>query len=387
MERKKISILGSTGSIGKNAIRVIREHKDKFEIIALTAGKNWKELAKQAIEFSPVSVSVSDPKDISLLKSVIPSKIKILSGSQGLREIAKNSDVDVVLSALVGSVGLIPTIDAIKSRKTIAIANKEVLVMAGSLVMSLAESLDVKLLPVDSEHAGIVQILAGNEIREVKKIILTASGGPFREFDKTSLENVTVKQALSHPNWDMGPKISVDSATLMNKGFELIEARWLFDIEPSFLEVIIHPQSIVHALVEFIDGSIVAQLSVPDMRFSIAQAINSSERVKNNIQPLNLVDLGKLTFEQPKEDLFPCLKYAREAMKAGGTAPAVLNASNQVAVDSFICGKINFLNISNLVSRVLDEHEVLKVEEIEDVLEADRWATELSNEFVNKKLF
>ena len=387
MERKKISILGSTGSIGKNAIRVIREHKDKFEIIALTAGKNWKELAKQAIEFSPVSVSVSDPKDISLLKSVIPSKIKILSGSQGLREIAKNSDVDVVLSALVGSVGLIPTIDAIKSRKTIAIANKEVLVMAGSLVMSLAESLDVKLLPVDSEHAGIVQILAGNEIREVKKIILTASGGPFREFDKTSLENVTVKQALSHPNWDMGPKISVDSATLMNKGFELIEARWLFDIEPSFLDVIIHPQSIVHALVEFIDGSIVAQLSVPDMRFSIAQAINLSERVKNNIQPLNLVDLGKLTFEQPKEDLFPCLKYAREAMKAGGTAPAVLNASNQVAVDSFICGKINFLNISNLVSRVLDEHEVLKVEEIEDVLEADRWATELSNEFVNKKLF
>lgn len=387
MGRKKISILGSTGSIGKNAIRVIREHKDKFEITALAAGKNWKELAKQAIEFSPASISISDPKDVSLLKSVIPSKIKILSGNQGLREIAKNSDVDVVLSALVGSVGLIPTIDAIKSAKTIAIANKEVLVMAGSLVMSLAESLDVRLLPVDSEHAGIVQILAGNEMREVKKIILTASGGPFREFDKNSLENVTVKQALSHPNWDMGQKITVDSATLMNKGFELIEARWFFDVEPSFLDVIIHPQSIVHALVEFIDGSIVAQLSVPDMRFSIAQAINSSERVKNNIKPLNLVDLGKLTFEQPKEDLFPCLKYAREAMKAGGTAPAVLNASNQVAVDSFIRGKINFLNISNLVSRVLDEHEVLEVEEIDDVLEADRWATELSNEFVNKNLF
>ena len=228
MGRKKISILGSTGSIGKNAIRVIREHKDKFEITALAAGKNWKELAKQAIEFSPASISISDPKDVSLLKSVIPSKIKILSGNQGLREIAKNSDVDVVLSALVGSVGLIPTIDAIKSAKTIAIANKEVLVMAGSLVMSLAESLDVRLLPVDSEHAGIVQILAGNEMREVKKIILTASGGPFREFDKNSLENVTVKQALSHPNWDMGQKITVDSATLMNKGFELIEARWFF---------------------------------------------------------------------------------------------------------------------------------------------------------------
>ena len=386
MGRKKISILGSTGSIGRNALRVIREHKEKFEISALTAGKNWEELARQAIEFSPSVISISDPKDVSRLESVVPSETKILSGDEGLREIAKNSGGDVVLSALVGSIGLMPTLDAINSGSTIAIANKEVLVMAGELVMGLSKSLNVELFPVDSEHAGIAQLLAGNKMREVKKIILTASGGPFREFNRTSLQNVTVKQALSHPNWDMGPKITIDSATLMNKGFELIEARWFFDVEPSFLDVIIHPQSIVHGLVEFVDGSVVAQLSVPDMRFSIAQAINSSKRVKNNIKPLNLADLGKLTFEQPKEDLFPCLKYAKEAMKVGGTAPAVLNASNQVAVDAFISEKINFLDIPNLVSRVLDKHEVLEAKELEDVLEADRWASELATEFISKKL-
>tara|TARA_A100001037_G_scaffold306794_1_gene355609 strand:- start:4690 stop:5853 length:1164 start_codon:yes stop_codon:yes gene_type:complete len=387
MSRKRISILGSTGSIGKNAIRVIRENKDKFQIIALAAGKNWKELAKQAIEFSPSFISISDRKDVPHLKSVVPSNVRILCGDEGLREIAKNPDVDVVLSALVGSIGLIPTIDAIKSGTAIAIANKEVLVMAGDLVMTLSESLDVPLLPVDSEHAGIAQILAGHEIREVQKIILTASGGPFREFDKISLENVTLKQALSHPNWDMGAKISVDSATLMNKGFELIEARWLFGLEPSFIDVIIHPQSIVHALVEFVDGSVIAQMSVPDMRFSIAQAISPSERVRNNIKSLNLADLGKLTFENPKEDLFPCLKYAKEAMKVGGTAPAVLNASNQVAVDAFIRGEINFLDISNVIIRVLDKHEVLDVHDIDDVLQADRWASELADKFIKKKNF
>tara|TARA_Y100000588_G_scaffold330642_1_gene367688 strand:- start:1580 stop:2743 length:1164 start_codon:yes stop_codon:yes gene_type:complete len=387
MSRKRISILGSTGSIGKNAIRVIRENRDKFQIIALAAGKNWKELAKQAIEFSPSFISISDRKDVPHLKSVVPSNVRILCGDEGLREIAKNPDVDVVLSALVGSIGLIPTIDAIKSGTAIAIANKEVLVMAGDLVMTLSESLDVPLLPVDSEHAGIAQILAGHEIREVQKIILTASGGPFREFDKISLENVTLKQALSHPNWDMGAKISVDSATLMNKGFELIEARWLFGLEPSFIDVIIHPQSIVHALVEFVDGSVIAQMSVPDMRFSIAQAISPSERVRNNIKSLNLADLGKLTFENPKEDLFPCLKYAKEAMKVGGTAPAVLNASNQVAVDAFIRGEINFLDISNVIIRVLDKHEVLDVHDIDDVLQADRWASELADKFIKKKNF
>ena len=198
---------------------------------------------------------------------------------------------------------------------------------------------------------------------------------------------MTLKQALSHPNWDMGPKISVDSATLMNKGFELIEARWLFDVEPSFLDVIIHPQSIVHGLVEFIDGSVVAQMTVPDMRFSIAQAISSSERIKNNIKPLNLVDLGQLTFEKPREDLFPCLKYAKEAMKVGGTAPTVLNASNQVAVDAFISGKINFLDIANLIFYVLDRHKISEVNEIDDVLDADRWASELATEFIKKKFF
>ena len=387
MSRKKISILGSTGSIGKNAIRVIRENKDRFEITALSAGKNWEELAKQAIEFSPSFISISDPKDISRLKSIIPSNIEILCGDDGFSEIAKNTDVDVLLSGVVGSVGLIPTIEAIKSGTTFAIANKEVLVMAGNLVMGLSKSLNVPLLPVDSEHAGIAQILAGDKIKEVEKIILTASGGPFREFDEISLQNVTLKQALSHPNWDMGPKISVDSATLMNKGFELIEARWLFDVEPSFLDVIIHPQSIVHGLVEFIDGSVVAQMSVPDMRFSIAQAISSSERIKNNIKPLNLVDLGQLTFEKPREDLFPCLKYAKEAMKVGGTAPTVLNASNQVAVDAFISGKINFLDIANLIFYVLDKHKISEVNEIDDVLDADRWASELATEFIKKKFF
>ena len=387
MNRKRISILGSTGSIGKNAIRVIRENKDRFQIIALAAGRNWKELAEQAIEFSPSFISISDRNDVSHLKSVVPSNIKILCGDEGLREIAKYPDTDVVLSALVGSIGLIPTIDAIKSGTAVAIANKEVLVMAGNLVTSLSESLNVPLLPVDSEHAGIAQILAGHEIKEVQRIILTASGGPFREFDKTSLKNVTLKQALSHPNWDMGAKISVDSATLMNKGFELIEARWLFGLEPSFIDVIIHPQSIVHGLVEFVDGSVIAQMSVPDMRFSIAQAISPSERVKNNIKSLNLIDLGKLTFENPQEDLFPCLKYAKEAMKVGGTAPAVLNASNEVAVDAFIRGQINFLDISNIIIRVLDKHKVLDVHDIDDVLEADRWASELATKFIKKIFF
>ncbi len=368
---KKIGILGSTGSIGTQSLQVIRGNSDKFQVTALGCGKNIELLKAQILEFQPEMVAVEREADVKLIKADFP-KLKVFWGDEGLINIAK-SECNMVLNGLMGMKGLSPTMAAIEAGKDIALANKETLVAGGSLVMEKAREKGVKILPIDSEHSAIFQCLEGNQNRKIKRILLTCSGGPFRNFTKDELEKVTLQDALKHPKWNMGKKITIDSATLMNKGLEVIEAKWLFDVEPKDIEVLVHPQSIVHSAVEYEDNSVIAQLGIPDMQIPISLALGYPNRIKNNDAPLDFFNMGKeLTFEKPDMDTFRCLKIAYEAINEGGSYPLVMNGANEVLVDLFLKEKIEFKDISLLIDKVLEKHKVHYNLDMDSILEIDR---------------
>lgn len=370
---KKISILGSTGSIGVQTLDVARNLG--IEVLGLTANSNIELLESQAKEFKPCAVAVNDEHLAEKLGLRLKGTgIEVYSGLGGLVKIATLGQVDMVVTSIVGIAGLIPTMHAIEIGKDIALANKETLVTAGQLVMAKAKEHGVGILPVDSEHSAIFQSLMGNDRTALSKIILTASGGPFRGKTKAELENVTLAQALNHPNWNMGNKITIDSATLMNKGLEVIEARWLFGLEMEQIEVVIHPQSVIHSMVEYIDGSIIAQLGPADMRLPIQFALTYPGRAANSFSRADFLKTGTLTFEKPDYDAFPCLKLAFEALKAGGTVPTAMNAANEVAVGLFLEEKIGFMDISRIIEQVMDAHSNIEEPDLDQILAADKWA-------------
>ncbi|WP_069649573.1 1-deoxy-D-xylulose-5-phosphate reductoisomerase [Caloranaerobacter ferrireducens] len=373
---KNVSILGSTGSIGTQTLEVINE-LDDFNIVGLSANTNIDLLEKQALKYKPQIVAVYDENRAKLLREKLRiHNIKVVSGMDGLIEVATEKQSDIVLTSVVGMIGLLPTLEAIKSGKIIALANKETLVTAGEIVMAEAKKNNIDIIPVDSEHSAIFQSLKSGAKEEVSKIILTASGGPFRGKKLNDLKNVSVFDALKHPNWSMGRKISIDSATLMNKGLEVIEAKWLFDVNIENIEVVVHPQSIIHSMVEFIDGSIIAQLGVPDMKIPIQYALTYPARKYSSTKKLKLTEIKELTFEEPDLDTFPCLKFAFEAIKQGGTMPSVLNAANEIAVKLFLEGKIQFLDIPKLIEKAMLKHKIIYKPNLDDIIESDKWARE-----------
>lgn len=373
---RRISVLGSTGSIGVQTLDVARNLH--IGVDALSANRNIDLLEKQAREFRPKIVAVKDEGLADILRSrLLGLDIEVVGGTEGLKKAASLESVDTVVTAVVGIAGLVPTIEAIRNKKNIALANKETLVTAGSIVMSEAKSAGINILPVDSEHSAIFQSLMGNNIKDVSKIILTASGGPFRGKSKAQLENVSLKEALKHPNWSMGNKITIDSATLMNKGLEVIEAKWLFDISLDRIEVLIHPQSIIHSMVEYADGSVMAQMGSPDMRIPIQFALTYPQRMANSFSRLDLLKYSSLTFEAPDMEAFPSLKLAFEALKTGGTMPAVLNAANEEAVSLFMKEQIRFLDIPGIIEEVMNKHSVNYKPDLGDIVEIDLWAREM----------
>ncbi|PLX74602.1 MAG: 1-deoxy-D-xylulose-5-phosphate reductoisomerase [Desulfuromonas sp.] len=372
---KKISILGSTGSIGVSTLEVVAEHADRFDVVAMTAGTNLDLFVQQIVSFRPQLVAVVSAGDAARLRDRLGDEgPEVVSGVEGLIACATHAEAGIVVSAIVGAAGLVPTMAAIEAGKDIALANKETLVTAGALVMRAVAEYGVKLYPVDSEHSAIFQSLEGHRDKDVKRLILTASGGPFRERDPQTFDNITLEDALAHPNWNMGQKITIDSATMMNKGLEVIEAHWLFGLPGDRISVHIHPQSIVHSMVEYIDGSVIAQLGVPDMKTPIAYALSYPERLPLDLPPLDLCQLGQLTFMEPDSERFPCLDLAYAALAAGGSAPAALNAANEVAVDAFLNGRISYLGIPELIEEVMSKHQVVVPGSIDDVLQVDQWA-------------
>lgn len=379
---ERISVLGSTGSIGVQTLDVAKNLNIKVE--GLAANKNIELLEKQAWEFKPRIVAVMDENMAEVLRSRLKdTSIEVAGGVEGLKKVASVEGAQTVVSAIVGIAGLVPTMEAIKNGKNIALANKETLVTAGSIVMAEAQKRKVEIFPVDSEHSAIFQCLMGNNKEDVSKIILTASGGPFRGRKRDELKNVTVKEALKHPNWSMGSKITIDSATMMNKGLEVIETRWLFDVSLDRIEVLIHPQSIVHSMVEFRDGAIMAQLGSPDMRLPIQLALTYPKRLMNGFSKLDLIKNNTLTFEAPDTEAFPCLKLAYEALRIGGTMPAVLNAANEEAVRLFLEEKIGFLEIPQIIERVMTSHTVEDTPDLDDIIKMDLWAREKVGETVS----
>ncbi|WP_224982791.1 1-deoxy-D-xylulose-5-phosphate reductoisomerase [Geomonas agri] len=378
---KNLTILGSTGSIGVSTLEVVAAHPDKFRVVALTAGSNL-ELLKQQIEtFKPDLVSVlTADKAKALSRSLGGKKPQIMHGVEGLIAAATAADTTMVVAAIVGAAGLVPTAAAIMAGKDVALANKETLVTAGHLIMKMVRDKGVRLYPVDSEHCAVFQSMAGHRTEDIAKVILTASGGPFLNWGKEKLAGATVADALNHPNWSMGKKITVDSASMMNKGLEVIEARWLFDIPVERIAVNIHPQSIVHSMVEYVDGSVMAQLGVPDMKGPIAYALTYPGRVASGVKPLDLTALSGLTFFNPDTDRFPALKLAYDAVQAGESMPAVMNAANEIAVESFLSGRIGFMAISQTIAKVMDLHTPRSLHSIEEVLEADRWGRRTAKE-------
>ena len=372
---KRVSVLGSTGSIGLQSMDVARKHG--LDIQALAANSNYEKLAEQAREFSPEMVCIFDDKYYSALKSELAdTNIKVLCGMEGLCEIAADKGNDILLNSVVGMVGLLPTLTAIENGKDIALANKETLVAGGRIVMDAAAEKGIKIYPVDSEHSAIYQCLQGNSMNRISKIILTASGGPFFGKKKEELENVTVADALNHPNWSMGNKITIDSSTLMNKGFEFIEAKWLFDLEPDQIEVVVHRQSVLHSAVQFEDFSVIGQMGVPDMRIPIQYALLYPERKECPTKPLSLTDYGTLTFEKPDLETFDCLALCIEAITKGGAYPCIVNAANEVAVSLFLNGKIRFLQIGELVRSAYEHFRFKEINNYEDVIAADTAARE-----------
>jgi len=376
--KKNLAILGSTGSVGGNALSVIRESSSSFKVWALAAKENVSKIEEQIGKFEPKIVCLVDEERADELRIRIQDGVEIVSGLEGLVRIATSSEVDLVISAIVGGVGLIPVIEAIKAKKTVAIANKEPLVMAGKLIMDLAKEKGVKILPIDSEHSGIFQCLEGHSLEKVQRIILTASGGPLLRRPIEDLKEITPQEAINHPRWQMGRKISVDSATLMNKGLEIIEAHYLFGVEVKRISVLIHPESLVHSLVEFVDGSVLAQLSIPDMRLPISYALSYPERQLNEFPKLNLAKIGQLNFEEPDLERFPCLNLALKAAEIGGTMPAVLSAANEVAVDLFLKNRIGFMEIPALIEKTMEKHEVVINPDLDRILWSDAWAREVT---------
>ncbi len=382
---KNIAVLGSTGSIGRQTLEIVQAHPGLLNVVALAAGRNNLDLlAKQVRLFQPTVVSVPDAAAARQLTDVLgtqSSSVQVVLGQQGLIEAASCEAVQTVVTGLVGFLGVLPTVAAIRAGKTIALANKETLVAAGSVIMPLCRKHKSRIVPVDSEHSAIFQSLSGYAAADIAKVILTASGGPFRTWSKEMIANATVDDALRHPNWSMGPKVTIDSATLMNKGLEVIEARWLFDVPPERIRVMIHPQSILHSAVEFTDGSIVGQMGVPDMRLPIHYALFYPERIGSSTVPrLDLVQAATLTFEEPDLLRFPCLALAQAVAGEQNTLPAVLNAANEVAVAAFIAGAINFPGIPRLIEQVLNQHKPTNQPSLDDILEADRWTRQVCNE-------
>ncbi len=374
-QQKNIVVLGSTGSIGTSVADIVRRSGGRLNIVGLAAGKNLELLAQQIDEFAPQKVAVMTRDLAQDLKDLLGNKsVKVLWGKEGYNELASMAAADLVVSSMVGAAGLIPTVTAIEAGKDVALANKETLVAAGPLVMRLVEKYRVNLLPIDSEHSAIFQCLQGYRDSMVKKIILTASGGPFRQKPVEELASITPDEAVAHPNWSMGAKISVDSSTLMNKGLEVIEAKWLFSVPPEKIDVVVHPQSIIHSMVEYVDGSIIAQMGIPDMRVPISYALYWPDRMELDLPSLDLVNMGPLTFESPQMDKFPCLGLAFKALEMGGTATTVLNAANEVAVEAFLQGKIPYLKIPEIISEVLSQVGAQEMNSLDDVLQADAMA-------------
>ncbi len=371
---RKISILGSTGSIGTQTLEVVENLKN-IQVSAITGNRNIDLLEKQARTFHPELIAVMDEKNAEILKSrLADTKIRIFSGMEGMVEAATYDGVDTVVTSVVGNVGLKPTFAAISAGKNIALANKETLVSAGQLVMDLAKKHGISIYPVDSEHSAIFQSLQGNMENPIRRILLTASGGPFRGKKREELRHITAADALRHPNWSMGKKITIDSATLMNKGLEVMEAKWLFGVETEQIEVLIHPQSIVHSAVEYEDGAILAQMGEPDMRVPIQYALTYPKRVKTPYPKVDFAQRSQLTFEKPDLETFPCLSLAYRALQTGGTLPAVLNGANEIAVGRFLKGEISFLEIPMLIEQAMDAYTVKYEYTLEDLLEADAWA-------------
>jgi len=373
--KKNISILGSTGSIGRNTLEVVANFPENFQVLGLSAYKNVDLLESQVKVFKPQVVSVSDAELAGALRARCSDlNVEVLFGESGAIRVATLPEVDLVVSAMVGAAGLVPTFAAISSGKDIALANKETLVTAGEVITNEAKRKGVRLLPIDSEHNAILQAMQGHKPSSVKGLILTASGGPFKNHSLSELQNVTLEEALRHPTWHMGQKITIDSATLMNKGLEVIEARWLFDIPLSRIKIVIHPQSVVHSMVEYIDGSILAQLGIPDMKIPILYALAYPERLPLNLPALELTKIGSLSFQEPDFTRFPCLRYAYQAGEEGGSMPIVLNASNEVAVEFFLKRRIRFTDIQDTIEKTLNRHQIRKISSIEEVLEIDKWA-------------
>lgn len=373
---KKISILGSTGSIGTQSLDIIRNNSG-FKVVALSTNTSIDLLEKQALEFKPEIVSVGKKEDaISLGEKLKPYGIKVSYGIEGLIEVASENNADILINSVVGMIGLRPTLKAIEAGKTIALANKETLVTGGEIVMNALKKNQVSMIPVDSEHSAIFQCLQSGKKDEVEKLILTASGGPFRGMSKEDIKKVTLQDALKHPNWNMGRKITIDSATLMNKGLEVIEAKWLFDVDVADIDVVVHPQSIIHSMVEFVDGSVIAQMGEPDMRVPIQYALTYPNRVKNHIKKLNLLESNNLTFEAPDREVFPCLNLAMEAIDLGGTMPTVLNASNEIAVEYFLNESIKFTDIPEVVEKSMNLHRNIINPNLDDILNSDKQTRE-----------
>ncbi|MSU36735.1 MAG: 1-deoxy-D-xylulose-5-phosphate reductoisomerase [Pedosphaera sp.] len=373
---KRVVLLGSTGSIGTSTLKVVEDLPGELQLVGLAAGGNVDLLAEQTTRHSPQAISIHDPAKIPGLKSRVATGVRVFSGPDGLLELATMPEADIVLIAIVGTAGLAPALAAIRAGKDIAIASKEILVMAGEIVMTEARKHGVKVLAVDSEHSAIFQCLDGKPPSSVRNLWLTASGGPFRKTPAEEFASITIEQALKHPSWVMGRKITIDSATLFNKGLEMIEARWLFDIEMDRVQVIVHPQSVVHSMVEFVDGSVLAQLSTPDMCLPIQYALMYPARAPSARVQTNFARIGQLTFEEPDTVRFPALALARRAGTVGGTLPAVLNAANEVAVDHFCRGTLSFTGITQTVAHVLDGHCVVSQPTLDEILAADRWARE-----------
>ena len=381
MKKRRVVVLGATGSIGQSAVRVARDIPDRMEIVGLSGNRNLAKLAELAAEFPHAALCTTCP--VTAVPAALESRVRH-RGEQGLIDLATLPEADLVLIAIVGTGGLKPALAAIEAGKDIAVASKEILVMAGQAVMQAARRKGVKVLPVDSEHNAIFQCLEGRDPEEVQRIILTASGGPFRQLPAAGLASVTREQALRHPTWNMGEKITIDSATLFNKGLEMIEARWLFDVEMARVDVIVHPQSIVHSMVEFVDGSVLAQLSHSDMCFPIQYAVTWPERVPNSLRPLDFAQLARLDFEAPRRADFPALDLAREAGERGGTLPAVLNAANEVAVAAFLASRIPFPHIWETVAHVMHRHAIVADPGLDDILDADRESRAAAEGYVSQ---
>ena len=372
--KKKVVVLGSTGSIGESTIKVANDLSDRIEIIGIAACKSDEKLISQLKETGAMSACLTDQESAERASSNMPDGVRFFHGEEGLIELATLEEADIVLISIVGVAGLRPALAALEAGKDLAVASKEILVMAGQAVMETAAKNGAKVLPVDSEHNAIFQCLEGKESKDVSRLILTASGGPFRKSSSEEIQNVSPREALKHPTWTMGPKITIDSATLFNKGLEMIEAKWLFDIDMNRVEVVVHPQSIIHSMVEFIDSSILAQLSTTDMCFPIQYAITWPERVSNRLEPLDFTQISKLDFEAPRIKDFPALELARHAGNVGGTLPAVMNAANEVAVDGFLNEKISFPGIWDHVSKVMDTHEIVNNPSVDELVQSDKWA-------------